>query len=661
VIGLSITSASSQPHETSWPHWLQDHAVLPAHQPIPLRGFAPANLPLAFEYAGHTAAALPDDTGAWQVRLPPMKPGTKGTLTCRSGTNLVLTAHDVTVGEVWLCAGQSNMAMSVRETAEAEDLRALGAERTIRRWTGTEWKIVTPAAADGISAIAWALAAERAQAGGDQPIGLLVAARGGTSIDAWMPPAFFPETPRAARLRTLVDDPDVRAAADEDARDFRPYGEHRLARWGLARAAPAALHRELLEPLADIPLTGVAWYQGESDADSVEQAEEYDLWLSRLVDALRDGFQRPDLPIVVLQLPHYAAPNQTAQRAWQLVREAQARVVRDTPHTAIADLFDLGEPGDIHPRRKLEAGRRAAEAAARVVNQPGGRLHRVTNWVFHLTNYRRQRLDELMEGGFDLAVIDLTRDGGEDYFTRGEIGALQARGCLALAYFAIGSIETYRPEWNAVPAALKSAKVEGWPDEYFVKFWAEDWWPVVRGRIDRALAAGFDGAYLDLITAYEEIPLEAAEPGVTREDLARRMVALIERISRYAKAHDPDFLVVPQNCPELYTWSYWSGTPNDAYLDAVDGIGLESVFYIAHDKPADADWCRENRDNAHALHKAGKVVLGVDYATRPEVIRDAYQSMRSIGFVPYVSVRNLDRVVPEAVAVRRGIPLKERP
>lgn len=272
----------------------------------------------------------------------------------------------------------------------------------------------------------------------------------------------------------------------------------------------------------------------------------------------------------------------------------------------------------------------------------------VKSWVYQLTNYKDNKLDEIAGAGFDLAVIDLARDGKRGYFTREEIAALQRRGMFVLAYFEIGAIENYRPEWPDIPEELKVGKVKGWPKERLVKFWEERWWPVVQGRVDQALAAGFDGAYLDMVTAYEEIPAKEMK----REELAQKMVALISRLSQYAKARNPQFKIVPQNCPELYTWSYWEGPPNQAYLKAVDGLGIEDVFYLAHDKPATARWAKENRDNALALLRAGRLVLGVDYARTPACIADAYAQQRAIGFVPYVADVQLDNVRREGETKR---------
>jgi cysteinyl-tRNA synthetase, unknown class len=258
----------------------------------------------------------------------------------------------------------------------------------------------------------------------------------------------------------------------------------------------------------------------------------------------------------------------------------------------------------------------------------------VDSWVYQLTGYRDGKLDEIAASAYDLAVIDLARDGSEDVFTREEIRSLQVSGKIVLAYFEVGAIEDFRPEWSEVPEELKLGEIAGWPGERYVAYWDARWWPVIQGRIDRALASGFDGAYLDIVNAYEEIPDDAA--GTDREDLARCMVALLGRISAYAKAHDAAFRIVPQNAPELYLYA--------GYLEAIDGLGMEELTVLATDRLCDADWCEENRAAAAAVGEAGKLVLAVDYADEPANIDLAYRAARAIGFVPYVTVVELDRV-----------------
>ncbi len=264
--------------------------------------------------------------------------------------------------------------------------------------------------------------------------------------------------------------------------------------------------------------------------------------------------------------------------------------------------------------------------------------HSVTSWVYQLCNYKNHSLNAIAETDFDLAVIDLSRDGNNDYFTRKEIEAVKKTGKIVLAYFEIGAIESYRPEWHTIDTDLKAGEVNGWPEEQYVKFWDERWWPIVKNRVNRALDAGFDGAYLDLITAYEEI----RGTGTGIEERAHKMIELIARISKYAKSRAPDFKIVPQNCPELYT--QWTTRPNHTYINAIDGLGLESVYFLAHDKPANEEWCQINRDNAVAIMKAGKIILGVDYAKKKKNISASYKKQKELGFIPYVSVDSLDMI-----------------
>ena len=92
--------------------------------------------------------------------------------------------------------------------------------------------------------------------------------------------------------------------------------------------------------------------------------------------------------------------------------------------------------------------------------------------------------------------IDLARDANRDWFTRREIKKVRRSGKKVLAYFEIGSIETFRPEYKRVrdrAGDLILNQWPDWPDEYFVKYWDERWWEmVVRPRVDRALKAGFN-------------------------------------------------------------------------------------------------------------------------------------------------------------------------
>ena len=160
---------------------------------------------------------------------------------------------------------------------------------------------------------------------------------------------------------------------------------------------------------------------------------------------------------------------------------------------------------------------------------------------------------------------------------------------------------------------------------------------MVRPRVDQALRAGFDGVYLDTTLAYEELDLSMVH-GWTRDGLARAMVKLIVRISRYAKARHPGFWIVPQNSPELRAYP--------GYVPAIDGIGMEELFFQATDRPCVADYCAENLAHTRALRDAGKLVLAVDYASRPRNVKIACRRYAEEHFAGHVTVVSLDTIKP---------------
>ncbi|ADD41800.1 endo alpha-1,4 polygalactosaminidase [Stackebrandtia nassauensis] len=262
-----------------------------------------------------------------------------------------------------------------------------------------------------------------------------------------------------------------------------------------------------------------------------------------------------------------------------------------------------------------------------------------TTWVYQLEGYPDGTLDEIVKAPHEAAVIDLARDGGDDYFSKKEITEVKDSGKTTLSYFSMGSIEKYRPEYDDIAASdLMLNRWDDWPDENFVKYWEDEWWDkVVRPRLDLSMEAGFDGAYLDVPNAYEDIDLDLV-PGETRESLGRKMTDLIIKISEYTKKREPDFMVLPQNSPELREF--------DGYMDAIDGLGVEDLFFLDSDKPCTEEWCEENLNNVRAIREAGKLVLSVDYASEESNIEKACEHYAEEDFAGYVSVVELDRIKP---------------
>ena len=257
--------------------------------------------------------------------------------------------------------------------------------------------------------------------------------------------------------------------------------------------------------------------------------------------------------------------------------------------------------------------------------------------------YQLQDLDLVAIGNtaYDLVVMDYSADGTEaGEFTLAQIAALKhspGGEKIVLAYMSIGEAEDYRfywqDDWTPGNPAWLDAENPDWPGNYKVHYWDPGWQSIISGYTDRLLNAGFDGAYLDIIDAYEYY----ADGG--RATAAQEMADFVAAIRAHARAQDPDFYIFPQNAPELAIEIL-------SYLGSVDGIGQEDIYYGYDDDdvmtpPAVT---AELEGYLDLFKDAGKLVLTVDYATTPAHVGDAYARSLARGYVPFVTVRDLDQL-----------------
>ena len=352
--------------EFSLPLWISDDMIFPSETNWILKGSCGSFQEVSVSFDNIKISTKSDKEGIWEINFPSVKPGISSDLVfvCNGETKVI---KEVLSGNIWLCAGQSNMAMHVKSSKESVEAGDDISSHVIRYFNGKQWQKVTDDNVQSISAVAFFFAAEM-QKRQRKPMGIFVAARGGTGIESWVPEEAFPDNENGNRFRTLVNDSLVLKAAREDEEDMKPYGQHRLAKWGLGRAVPAMLFNKLICPLGRLPLTGVVWYQGESNTDKASQAAEYRFWLENLISSYRKHFNKPDLPFAIIQLPNYDPGTSESLKAWKILQDVQAYVAQNVPRTVLVDILDLGDLNDIHPKRKKEVGIRTAKAVCKLIS-----------------------------------------------------------------------------------------------------------------------------------------------------------------------------------------------------------------------------------------------------------------------------------------------------
>ncbi len=123
--------------------------------------------------------------------------------------------------------------------------------------------------------------------------------------------------------------------------------------------SPSVLYNAMLAPLFPFAIRGAIWYQGESNAG---RAYQYRTLFPTMIRNWRSAWGY-DFPFFFVQLPNWRARQDLpGESDWAELREAQAMTLRE-PRTGMAIAIDIGDGDDLHPRNKLDVGRRLAALA----------------------------------------------------------------------------------------------------------------------------------------------------------------------------------------------------------------------------------------------------------------------------------------------------------
>jgi len=256
-----------------------------------------------------------------------------------------------------------------------------------------------------------------------------------------------------------------------------------------------------------------------------------------------------------------------------------------------------------------------------------------SSWVYQL---QHPKIENLAKSGFPLAVIDYSADGSDKKrFSKNQLQHLLENNLIPIAYISIGEAESYRFYWekpwvekkNALRLTSKAPKWLGhtnpdWEGNYKVRYWDADWRDtIVKPYLDKIIAEGFHGVYLDIIDGFEywadsetytgkmEIRMED-DPFDDEEDAAKRMIALVRWIAQYCRKHSPlgqGFLIIPQNGESLLVYD-----EDGSYLKTVSGIGAEDIWYMGKEKLPQRT-VSERLQFLKKFQEKGKQVLSVDY------------------------------------------------
>lgn len=240
-----------------------DHMVLPRDQPFPVWGTAAPGQRVEVSFRGARRSAVADRAGRFSVAMPAAKAGGPDRLDVAVGGRAALTLRDVLVGELWLCAGQSNMEWALRDTVDGPSV-AEAQQGELRQFKVSHrtslvprddlapapWVSASPERAGEFSAVGFHFASALRSAL-HTPVGLINASWGGTGLEAWMSPE---QAARTAGLQATMRQlpPDEATALRQHVQQMTDIAQ----RWGRG-----ALPAQPFEPaaLAALPMDAAGW------------------------------------------------------------------------------------------------------------------------------------------------------------------------------------------------------------------------------------------------------------------------------------------------------------------------------------------------------------------------------------------------------------------
>ena len=432
LLASGLVAQADQP--LGMPSVFSDHMVLQSGARVPVWGWASPGTRVTVAIAGRQAQAVTDGEGRWRADLDDLQVGGPHEMVVTGGATIRIA--DVLVGEVWLASGQSNMAMTVSRSQNAEQERAAADFPKIRMFTVKpspkpvaqrdcqgSWVVCSPQSVPAFSATAYFFG-RRLHQTLQVPVGLLNSSVGGTPIEAWTSMRAQREEPRLADMLQRWDKRDknwrpvtnaqfqatlqkwqVRVEAAKAKNKRTPRKPRRPANPKLNTGHPANLFRGMIHPLIPYRIQGALWYQGERNAKTIPSAQMYAFQLPMMIADWRARWGQGDFPFAFVQLPNYHKrkddPNATS--AWAVMRESMAKTL-SVANTGMATTIDVGMARDIHPKNKQAVGSRLAQwALAKVYRQ----AIPASGPVFAKAEYRDGSAFVSFEAdGEDLTVLD---------------------------------------------------------------------------------------------------------------------------------------------------------------------------------------------------------------------------------------------------------------
>lgn len=306
-----LTLHSTLPGQVRLPVLIRDSMVIQRDVDLKIWGWADVGERVSVKFQGKNYKTKTASDGKWYLKIPPMKAGGPYTMVIAASNRI--TIHNILVGDVWICAGQSNMVhyLELHKDRYAEEIAGANfpeirqfliptstrLEGPVDDLSSGSWKSANPEDVRRFSVVAYFFALgiyEKHHV----PIGLINASVGGTPIEAWTSEEGLKEFPDM--LNTIQKNRDT-AYVNRTKREAMASRREAMRNKGVDRglAGPLTWYDTSYTPQnwhnIHIPgywedqgvrdLDGVVWYRKEIEIPASMTGVPAKIELGRIVDA----------------------------------------------------------------------------------------------------------------------------------------------------------------------------------------------------------------------------------------------------------------------------------------------------------------------------------------------------------------------------------------
>lgn len=335
------------------PKLFSDHMILQQNQSMRISGTADAGERLTVTFSKQTVDAVADEEGHWTAIISTGPAGGPYHLEVASAdSDTKVEFHDVLVGEVWICGGQSNMQFPISRSSNAKsEIDAAKKFPTIRVFDVDHnaspeplddfakvdsWFCCSSDSIKEFSAIAYLFGRELGKKL-DIPIGLINVSRDGTTLEAWTPFDVLESDGSFSELLKHWEERD------------EPNNPNRVSN----------SFNGMVAPLAGFAFRGVIWYQGEGN---VGRGAQYRRMFPLMIKSWREKLRQKNCPFYFVQPTPFRYQERTVESLPE-IWDAQLKAFKEVSNTGMVVTTDLGDPSNVHPAEKFPVAERLSRWA----------------------------------------------------------------------------------------------------------------------------------------------------------------------------------------------------------------------------------------------------------------------------------------------------------